>query len=159
MWGIFKLSLMSLCMFLWKYTVYDIMNMVNVLHLSVKQALYTSSTGKLSSFHFPLKNEELNKKWIRFVNRSDWIPTKYSVLCELHFEDTYKNKGKCMSWNWSMKPVRTTHSAELTDTPSVLPTTQSISWKHFFPVTKFFVFSMLGLIIFASKMWDIWSYL
>ena len=51
-----------------------------------------------------------------------------------------------------MKPVRTTHSAELTDTPSVLPTTQSISWKHFFPVTKFFVFSMLGLIIFASKM-------
>ena len=35
-----------------------------------------------------------------------------------------KNKGKRMSLNWSMKPVPTIHSAELIDTPSVLPTTQ-----------------------------------
>ena len=34
---------------------------------------YTSSTDKLSSFRFPLKNEELNRKWIRSVNRSDWV--------------------------------------------------------------------------------------
>ena len=76
-------------------------------------------------FLFPSENEELNKKWNRFVNRSDWVPTKYSVLCELHFEDIYKNKGKRMSLNCSMKPVPTIHSAELIDTPSFLPTTQT----------------------------------
>ena len=56
------------------------------------QTGYTSFTGKLSSFHFPPKNEELNKKWNRFVNRSDWVPTKHSILCKLHFEDIYKIK-------------------------------------------------------------------
>ena len=55
------------------------------------QTGYTSSTGKLSSFYFPLKNEELSKKLIRFVNRSNWVPIKHWVLCELHFEDIYKN--------------------------------------------------------------------
>ena len=99
--------------------------MVNKCAAPKCQTGYTSSTRKLSSFHFPLKNEELNKKWIRFVNRSDWVPTKHSVLCELHFEDIYKNKGKRMSLNWSMKPVPTIHSANLIDTPSVLPTTQT----------------------------------
>ena len=84
-----------------------------------------SSTGKLSSFDFPLKTEELNKKWIRFVNRSDWVPTKHSVLRELHFEEIYKDKRKRMSLNWSMKPVPTIHSVELIDTPSVLLTTQT----------------------------------
>ena len=86
------------------------------------QTGYTSSTPKVSSFHFPLKNLELNKKWIRFVCRSDWVPTKHWVLCELHF---YKIKGKRLSLNWSMKPVPTIHSVELIDTPSVLPTTQT----------------------------------
>ena len=69
------------------------------------QTGYTSSTGKLSSFHFPLKNEELNKTWIRFVNRSHWVPTKHLVLCELHFEDIYNNKGKRLILNRSMKSV------------------------------------------------------
>ena len=74
------LFLMSLCTFLWKYTAYDIIDMVNKCAAPKCQTGYTSSTRKLSSFHFPLKNEELNKKWIRFVNRSDWVPTKHSVL-------------------------------------------------------------------------------
>ena len=78
-----------------------------------------------TSFHFPLKNEELSKKWIHFVNKSDWVPRKHSVLCELHFEDISKNKGKRMSLNWSMKPVHKMHSAGLIDTLSVFPTTQT----------------------------------
>ena len=112
-------------MLLWMYTAYDVIDMVNKCVASKCQTGYTSSTKKLSSFHFPLKNEELNKKWISFVNKSDWVPTKHSVLCELHFEDIYKNKGKRMSLNWSMKPVPTIHSAELIDMPSVLPTTKT----------------------------------
>ena len=91
--------LVSLCIFLWKYTAYDIIDMVNKCAAPKCQRGYTSFTGKLPSFHFHLKNEELNKKWIRFVNRSDWLPTKHSVLCELHFAGIYKNKGKCMSLN------------------------------------------------------------
>ena len=44
---------------------------------------------QIPKFYFPLKNAELNKQWIRFVNRKDWLAMKYSVLCELHFEDKY----------------------------------------------------------------------
>ena len=39
--------------------------------------------------NFPLKNAELKRQWIRFVNRRDWLATKHLVLCELHFEDKY----------------------------------------------------------------------
>ena len=99
--------------------------MVNKCAAHKCQKGYTSSTEKLSSFHFPLKNEELCKKWIRFVNKSDWVPRKHSVLCELHFKDIYKNKGKRMSLNWSMKPVPKMHSAGLIDTLSVFPTAQA----------------------------------
>ena len=95
--------------FLCKYTVYDITDMVN-----------KCAACRCIS---PLKSEDLNKKEIRFVNRSDCVPTKHSVLCKFHFEDIYKNKGKHTSLNWSMKPIPTIHSAELIDMPSVLPIT------------------------------------
>ena len=73
------LFLMSLCTFLWTYTAYDMIDMVNKCSAPKCQTGYTFSTRKLFSFHFPLKNEELNKKWIRFVNMSDWVPTKHLV--------------------------------------------------------------------------------
>ena len=98
--------------------------MVNeVRNRSAKRAILLYK--KAVSFYFPLKNKELNKKLICFVNRSDWVPTKHSVLCELHFEDIYKNKGKRMSLNSSMKPVPTIHSASFINTPSVLPKTET----------------------------------
>ena len=74
------LFLMSLYTFLWKYTAYDIIDMVNECAAPKCQTGYTSSTGKLYSFHFPLKNEDLNKKWIHFVNRKDWVPTKHCFM-------------------------------------------------------------------------------
>ena len=43
----------------------------------------------------------------------------------MHFEDIYKNKGKRMSLNSSMKPVSTIDSAKLINTPSVLPKTET----------------------------------
>ena len=67
------LFLMSLC------TAYDINDMVSKRAAAKCQTGYTSSTWKLSYFHFPLKNEEFNKKWVRFVNRIDWILTKHPV--------------------------------------------------------------------------------
>ena len=86
-------------LYFWKYTAYEIIDMANKCAAPKCQIHYTSSKRNLSSFHFPLKDKELNKKSIRFVNRSDWIPTKHSVLWELYFEDIYKNKGKRMSLN------------------------------------------------------------
>ena len=40
--------------FLWKYTSYDIFRMIYKCAAPKWQTGYTSSTGKLSSFHFPL---------------------------------------------------------------------------------------------------------
>ena len=65
------LFLMSLFIILWKYAAYDIIDIVNKCAASKCQTGCTSSTGELASFHFHLKNEELNIKWIHFVNRSD----------------------------------------------------------------------------------------
>ena len=77
--GYFRAFSNDFMYFLWKYTAYDLIDMVNKCAAIKCQIGYTSSTGKLSYFHFPLKNEELNKKWIRFVIRSDWAATKHSV--------------------------------------------------------------------------------
>lgn len=86
---------------------------------------YASVNTQLATFHFPLKKIELNRQWIRFVNRTDWEPTKNSVLCELHFEDKLKKRGKKCNLRWAMSPVPTINSAELSKTPSVLPSPQT----------------------------------
>ena len=99
--------------------------MVNKCAAPKCQTGYSTTQVKCSSFHFPFKNEKLNERWIRFVNRSDWAPSKNSVLCELHFEEKFKTKGKRVTLNWSMDPVPTLHSDKLVATPSVLPTTQT----------------------------------
>lgn len=42
--------------------------------------------GGPKSFHyFPMKNEELLKKWIVAIKRENFNPTKYSCLCSDHF--------------------------------------------------------------------------
>ena len=48
-----------------------------------------SSTPGISMHYFP-KNETLRQKWIRFVriHRKDFVPSKSSTLCSVHFEDT-----------------------------------------------------------------------
>ena len=42
-----------------------------------------------AKFHLLLENAELNKDWIRFVNKKAWVATNRSMLCELYFEDKY----------------------------------------------------------------------
>ena len=47
---------------------------------------------KISTFHFPPKEKypELRAKWIRWVNRKDFIDaTEASVICEKHFDEKY----------------------------------------------------------------------
>ena len=48
------------------------------------------------SAKFQFQNAELNKQWIRFVNKRDWLGTKHSMLCELYFEEKYLRRcEKC----------------------------------------------------------------
>ena len=82
---------------------------------------YSSNNHKkIASFHFPT-DQNLNQLWIRFVNRLDWIPTKHSVLCELHFEEKYIYRDKKYTLNWFMKPVPSKYSYELLQKKSSLP--------------------------------------
>ena len=51
---------------------------------------YTSNEKKdTAKLHFLLKNAKLNKQWICFVNRRDWLATKNLVVCGLNFEEKY----------------------------------------------------------------------
>ena len=71
------------------------------LHLTFKFTSPKSTSDYVSNekrpsakFHFLLKNAELNKQWIRFVNKRAWLATNRSMLCELYFEDKYLRRCK-----------------------------------------------------------------
>ncbi|XP_067127710.1 THAP domain-containing protein 1-like [Centruroides vittatus] len=49
---------------------------------------------KLSVFSFP-KNPELQSQWIRAICRENFVPTKYSKVCELHFHDHEIERTAC----------------------------------------------------------------
>ena len=50
---------------------------------------------KETVFFFPDEKKEcdLRQRWIKFVNRVDWKPTKKSCICRKHFESQYYKKG------------------------------------------------------------------
>lgn len=51
-----------------------------------KSGYSNETTDSTVSFHrFPIKNSELLKQWSRRLNREEFTPSKYSVLCSLHF--------------------------------------------------------------------------
>ena len=84
------------------------------------------ATGeKNPSFLFP-EDEELRKKLIYFVNRKNWAPTKYFVVCIDHFHDKFITHGKSRcKLNWELHPVPTIHPCvnsqpSLLNTPKVL---------------------------------------
>ena len=70
---------------------------------------YESSNVKnVAVFAFPSveKKPKLGKIWITFVNRKDWNPSKWSKICEFHFEMSCFNEGKQRKrLNWSVDPV------------------------------------------------------
>ena len=55
---------------------------------------YLTSKETVSSFQFPLDKPNLLQKWIQFVNRDKWTPTKYSVICSKHFDPKFINQEK-----------------------------------------------------------------
>ena len=73
----------------------------------------TNEKKPSAKFHFPLKNAELNKKWIRFVIKRDWLAMKHSVMCELYFEEKYLRRDEKCTLQLSMNPVPTVYSQKL----------------------------------------------
>ena len=73
-----------------------------------------------SSFYFP-EEDDLRKRWVYFVNRVDWLPSKHSVICIEHFEPRFIKRGKkrC-KLRWELHPVPTIHTTEAPSAPSKL---------------------------------------
>ena len=88
-----------------------------------------NKTKHITKFHFPLKNFQLNRLGIRFVNRKDWNPTKHSLSFELHFEEKYIIRGGKSNLKWSMNPIPTKHFKELLKVPSSLLLTSKTARK------------------------------
>ena len=81
------------------------------------------SDAKVSVFEFP-KDDETLPIWIKFVNRVDWKPTKYSVLCEKHFDERFIIRGKKRTkLKYNLRPIPTIHAPDALKTPSCLATT------------------------------------
>ena len=59
-----------------------------------RQHIIHAISEKFPAFCFPLKNQELNRKWIRLVNRRDWAPTRRSGVCSQHFEEKFLKVDK-----------------------------------------------------------------
>ena len=64
---------------------------------------YDTSSEKVSTLSFPFGKSGLIEKWIKFVNRNNWFPTKIPVLCIKHFEYEYilKDKRNKLNWNYN----------------------------------------------------------
>ena len=77
---------------------------------------------KFAVFRFPLKNPKVNRKWIRFVNRRDWAPTRRSGICSKHFEEKFLKVGKRATLRWELQPVPSIYSGNESIPQSVMPT-------------------------------------
>jgi hypothetical protein len=64
--------------------------------------------GTVFGFPSEKKYPDLRGRWIKFVNREDWLPTQHSGVCKKHFEE-----GACSftkkRWrlNYALSPVPT----------------------------------------------------
>ena len=64
-------------------------------------------------FSFP-DDSELQNKWVRFVNRKDFIPIRHNGIYIKHFDSTYLVRGdKRTTLNRHLQPVPTTYDGDL----------------------------------------------
>ena len=84
---------------------------------------YDNQKEKVSGFSFPFNKPNLLEKWVKFVNRRAWKPSKSSVICVKHFQEQYIINGQTKNLKWEMQPVPTLHTAKALKRPSTLPNT------------------------------------
>ena len=53
---------------------------------------YTAEEAN-TAFSFP-KDKDIRERWIKFVNRKDWLSTSSSYICKNNFEPKYFRKGQ-----------------------------------------------------------------
>ena len=74
---------------------------------------FHTNREKVSKFSLPLGKSNLLEKWMKFINRNDWFPTKNSVLCIKHFDEKFIFKGKGNKLNRDLHPIPTIHPEKL----------------------------------------------
>ena len=79
-----------------------------------------------AKFYFPLRNVELKKQLIRFVNRRDSACNETLVLCKLHFEEKYLQQAEKCTLKCSINPAPTVYLSK----SSSLPTQQTSRSLH-----------------------------
>ena len=86
------------------------------------KADYLTAHTNVSKFAFRLNNSNLLIYWIKFGNRSDWKPTKNSLLCINYFENKFIHYSNRNKLKWHLNPIPTIHSTEALKQSSTLPT-------------------------------------
>ena len=81
--------------------MYVVNKMVNTCVIAHCKTGYTKRRNKIDFvperfpiFSFPTKKTDLNKKWIKFVNRNNWVPPNHGGICAKHFESKFLKVGK-----------------------------------------------------------------
>lgn len=99
--------------------------MVNKCSIFGCKSGYLTTKKRVSAFHFPFEKSDLLEKWVAFVNRPDWKPTKNSVICALHFESKYiHDSGIRTVLRWEEKPIPSIRSQAQQEeqAPEIQPT-------------------------------------
>ena len=108
---------------------------------------YLTAHIDVSKFAFPLDYPNLLIHWIKFVYRSNWRPTKNSLLCINHFKGKFIHYGKKNMPKWHLNPIPIKHSTEALKRPSALPTSALPLCKH----PRFGFYKMMNIQILTKK--------
>lgn len=93
---------------------------------------------KISTFKFP-DDERQRNLWIRKINRENFIPTKYSAICIIHFEEKFISRtidhkteeGEILSVSRKFPQLRSEAFPSIfPNLPSYLSTSLSKERKH-----------------------------
>ena len=87
------------------------------------------------TFHrFPLENKDLLNLWLRRISRVDFVPTRYSKLCSLHFKESDflynivdRNKSRRKKYNQDRRKLR---RLQPTAVPSIFENLPSYFSSH-----------------------------
>ena len=75
-----------------------------LINVQLRSALLIMPVINRNKFHFPLKKVDLNKQWIRFVNRRDWLATKPCMNYILKWKTFSEIKNVQYSGQWIPYP-------------------------------------------------------
>ena len=102
------------------FVIFCLTKMVNKCVAFCCSSEYHTNREKVLMFSFPLGKSDLLEKWVKFVYRDDWFPTKNSVFCIKHFNEKFIWKRKQNKLNWDLHSIPTIHSEKVRK-PSLLP--------------------------------------